>query len=123
MSDFAESRLFRFEIENKEKWREWGQKIPFLVFPESWAVCICPPVLGAMIRFRVRASSKPEMDSVSVYLDCHNNLGFFSDSEGNRVPYWEVYPVEGDTARFELNDTEGLFKAIQQSLDESIDLS
>ena len=49
---------------------------------------------------------------MSVYFDGYNNLGHFGE------PYWEVYTCsESNTARFTMNDTEGLIEEIGLALD------
>lgn len=98
----------RYDIESREDWREWVKKIPALKFDADWEVKIIPPFGGAMGRFLV---SKNGGHSVSVYLDCHDALGYMEQ------PYWEAYPIGEDTARFLLDDTEGLINAIRTQLE------
>ncbi len=86
---------------------KWMKEIPPIRFDSRWEVQIIPPAGGATIRFRVLFNGK----QVSVYLDCYQSLGM------NPKPYWELYPIGGDTARFDMNDVEGLLKAIHQELD------
>lgn len=88
---------------------KWSEKIPFIQFPSSWFVKPIYPFAGAMTRFLV---SEDEVKDVSVYLDCHNNLGY---ADG---PYWEVYPVDDGTARCKMEDVESLLKFIQQGLEQ-----
>lgn len=102
--------LARCKVESKEKWMEWGIQIPALEFPPGWKIKITPPFAGAMVRFRVStAKTKPNAD-VSVYLDVSDSLGCMGE------PYWEVYPVEDDTERFLMNETDELIKCIAKAL-------
>ena len=98
----------RLIIEEKEKWREWAFKIPFLKFKPEWEVRPIPPFGGAIARFRIRYKE----NVISVYLDVDSRLGFFGEEFGE--PYWEMHPYENDTARFALNDTDGLLAAIDR---------
>jgi len=98
----------RMKVEEKEKWREWYFKIPYLRFKPEWEVSIGPPFTGAMARFRLRYKE----NEISVYLDCFSRLGFYGD--GYAEPYWKMRPYENDTARFAMSDTEGLLAAIDK---------
>jgi hypothetical protein len=95
------------KIRDAEKilgYREWVDKVPFIEFPEGWAISVIPPFAGAMCRFRARVNDK----EYSVYLDCHDLLG------GVGSPYWEAYPIQNDVARFDINDVNGLIKCISE---------
>lgn len=95
--------------------------IPFLQFDPDWSVQPIPPFGAALVRFCVRRSIWPKnmRRSVSVYLDDLHALGSGPiDDDGSPLPYWEVYPVDGDVDRFDMNDVEGLISAIRRSLDE-----
>ena len=97
-------------VEKAFEYDKWHKKIPYIKFPASWAVQICPPFLGAMVRFRVRDIHGRE---VSVFLDCYEVLGRFGGE-----PYWEVYPVcDGDIARFAMRDTDALIAEIAKCFD------
>lgn len=100
------SSIDRYRIEEKEQWRQWCDKIPFIPFPDGWQIQIIPPFVGAMARFRVRLPQHKEGDSVSIYLDCFDRLGFFGE------PYWEVYPYQGDTGRCPMADVKTLIEMI-----------
>lgn len=104
------NQLKRCEIEDVEKWRKLVDKVPWLKFPEDCEVRIIPPFGGAIVRFLVKRGDK----RISVYLDVYENLGYYG-----RKPYWEMYPgINGtDVDRFDMNDTDGLMKAISQVLD------
>ncbi len=55
---------------------------------------------------------------VSVYLDFDQKLGYYGSGDATS-PYWEVYPdTNGDTARFAIDDTEGLLNKIQDIFDD-----
>lgn len=91
-------------------------EIPALHFKPEWEVIITPPFGGAMMRFVVRHNGR----YVSVYCDFYENLGFHDGA-----PYWEMYPRtrlndngehDEDTMRFNLADTDGLLKNIEQEL-------
>jgi hypothetical protein len=99
----VERTMARHRVEADEEWMHWRGQIPALKFPADWAITITPPFGCAMVRFRVN-------DGISVYLDCHDALGIMGE------PYWEVYPVDGDTARFLMHNTDGLLKAITRAV-------
>ena len=86
--------------------REWITKIPYLRFNPNHEVRVIPPFAGATIRFNVRNKDK----SISVYLDCYNNLGSMDE------PYWEIYPYNGDTYRCFINEIDKLMEAINEEL-------
>ncbi len=92
--------------------------VPPLHFKPEWDVHVLPPFGGAMMRFVVSYKGS----AVSVYCDFYSQLGFFN---GENEPYWEMYPrtyvdqhgnMRADTARFALDDTEGLMKTIEKEL-------
>lgn len=90
--------------------KEWGTKIPHIKFPSHWLVQILPPFGGAVVRFS--ACTREEWLSVSVYLDCYNNLGAYNG------PYWEIHPgTKDDIERFAMNDVDGLLNAINKVLE------
>ena len=98
----------RFEIEQKEQWREKITQIPFIKFPKHWGISIIPPFGGAIARFLVK---KPKGKEKSVYLDWFDRLGCCGS------PYWEVYPYRGDVGRCDLNDTKELLRMIKDEKD------
>lgn len=98
--------LERCKIEETEGWREWVKKVPEITFRPEWAVKVIPPFSGAMVRFVVRLGE----NTASVYLDCHNALGYFDG------PYWEVYPVDEDVGRVAMDDVAGLLDLIDRAL-------
>lgn len=103
----------RAEIEREEKWREWTAKIPALKFKEGWLVKVMPPFAGAMARFAVSDGE----NSVSVYLDCHEALGFFGDF-GEVTPYWEIHPYKDDVLRIAMADSDLLIDSIEIALND-----
>lgn len=98
-----------YEYDTITQAREYSAIIPTIVFPPNWGIQILPPFGGATIRFYISSGK----GRVSVYLDCHNALGYFNE------PYWEIYPdsVE-ENRRYDMNDVEGLLEGIQDSLNE-----
>jgi len=103
-------------MEEKYEWRKWSVQIPYIQFPQDWLIQIAPPLLGAVIRFRVKKAGFKKGDEVSVYLDCYNKLGIYSLKE-DAIPYWEIYPAkDGDTERFKMDDIDGLLKGISDAL-------
>ncbi len=104
MSDYMK----RTESEYAEEWLVWINKIPALKFPPDWEVKIIPPFGGAIARFTVDKGD----NSVSVYLDCYDKLGYFGS------PYWEIHPYDGDVYRTAMENSEDLIEKISESLAE-----
>lgn len=102
--------LARATVERNEKWQEACDIIPFIKFPADWSIQIIPPFVGAMVRFRVKL---PNGQNKSIYLDFYDRLGYVGK------PYWEVYPVGGDTGRCLLAETDELLRLIAAPRDES----
>ena len=90
-------------------YRAWVDKVPPIRFPRTWDICILPPFAGALCRFQVNGH-------VSVFLDGDNSLGHWLDEDRNPAAYWEIYPLDGDIMRYDLNDTRGLLAGIKKSL-------
>ena len=86
----------RYQIENKQKWREEIATMPWIQFPADWKIQIIPPFGDAVIRFRVEL---PSGAARSVYLDSRNSLGYWRGVDNEPIPYWEVYPHQGDVGR------------------------
>lgn len=101
-------RYDSYLMESQQQWREWSDLIPYIKWPSSWLVKAVPPFAGAMIRYHATLPDK--IGCISVYLDCYDNLGCFG------APYWEVYPVDGETYRCGMEDTDSLLKAIKRGL-------
>jgi hypothetical protein len=110
----ADLLVSRLMIENKEKWRDWIYKIPYLNFPEKYQVKLIPPYCGAMVRFFIK---NPKTDKqVSIYLDCFERIGFYSTDDENKE-YWELYPDDDDDVfRCGMNETEILMNKIKEIL-------
>ena len=72
----------RYDVERREHWYSWIDKIPALHFDPEWDVRIIPPFGGAVARFYVHYNG----NHVSVYLDTMCRLGWMVDGnyEGNR---------------------------------------
>lgn len=104
----AQLRMTRYTIEHHEKWREWIGRIPWIQFPTDWLVQVIPPFGGAIARFRVKLPSGSEK---SIYLDAFGALGYYSKPD---TPYWEVYPVNGDTGRCDMDDIPELLRLIAE---------
>ena len=105
----------RAETELKETWLKWASMIPYLTFPPHWQIKIIPPFGGAIVRFGVKTDEMRDGDSISIYLDCLDKLGYMGQ------PYWEVYPInDGYTYRCTIKETKGLIEAIQKCIDEAL---
>ena len=85
------------------------EELPWLALPEGYSFKVTFPFAGAAARFRVCKTDKPD-ESISVYLDTKNVLGYFDG------PYWEAYPIGDDVARFSMSDGAGLIEAITNQL-------
>jgi len=96
----------RYDVESKENWREWVERIPNISFPADWRVKIIPPFGGALVRFLVIKGEK----RISVYLDVFERLGFYGG------PYWEIYPYGTDVYRVSMENTEELIQKITEEL-------
>ena len=98
------------EVEILMEYAKWRQKMPTLKFNSDWDVCIMPPIGGAIVRFVVEKAEA----SVSIYLDCYDNLGYYGE------PYWEIYPYNSDVFRCDMNDTKSLLEAISESINNQL---
>ena len=95
----------RSAIEAAEGWRKWIDRIPAIPMPAGWRVQMLPPYAGALARFAVVNLAGQHK---SVYLDVWERLGFWGGG-----PYWEVYPVDNDVARCDMNDVAELIRLIE----------
>lgn len=96
-----------YKYEEAMEHSKWMKEIPFIEFPAGFKVKFSPPFAGAVVRFIVQKKDV----SVSVYLDCYNNLGYESK------PYWEVYPsFDGGTFRCYIHETDKLVSNIVEYL-------
>lgn len=101
--------LKRLEVERDQQWREEIDLIPFINFPAGWSVQVIPPFADAVARFRVRL---PSGRVKSVYLDTRCSIGNYWGDNGEMVPYWEVYPYQGDVGRCKRNEVAELLEMI-----------
>jgi hypothetical protein len=102
-------------LEKEYKYREWIEKIPFIELPRGYQIKPIPNFAGSVVRFL--ASKKGGKKSVSIYLDCYEELGSYNWGENDEpIPYWEVYPVDGSNYRCQMNETDKLIKAIIEGL-------
>lgn len=99
----------RLIVEEEQKWVEAMNDIPWIQFPADWLVKVVPPFGDACVRFRVLLPSGTEK---SVYLDVRHSLGYFGSPSGDPVPYWEVYPHQGDVGRCHMSDVKMLLELI-----------
>jgi hypothetical protein len=101
----------KYQVEQAFEYRKWANDIPALDFKPEWLVKVIPPFAGAVVRFIVTLKENPKA-SVSVYLDCYDQLGIMG-----MKPHWEIYPnATDDNERFWMNDTNELLAAISESL-------
>ena len=112
MSDYMD----RYKMEKDLRWRDLSRQVPFIRLPDGYEFAPIPPFAGAAARMLVRKTGSE--NAVSVYLDTDNSLGFWTNGAGEPEPYWEVYPVGGDTGRCEMADAETLVGLIVQGLSE-----
>ena len=103
-------RKMEYEIEEAREWEKWRQLIPWIPMQPNWQMKPQPPFIGAVVQFLIQNDNGNEC---SIYLDCYDNLGAVGQ------PYWEIYPVDGDTARVLMNDVYGLVKAIESAFEEN----
>lgn len=108
----ADYILTRSSIEAAEEWRSWGKKLPWLKFKPEWEVLIIPPFLGALTRFAIRNDTGKQ---VSVYFDGYAKLGLMYEGE-TPIPYFEAYPIDGNTRRYLLSETDQMMTDIEQEL-------
>lgn len=116
IQDYVNNRVSRAELGSKMskayEWDKWQQEIPYINFPEHFAVKVTPPVAGAVVRFRVADKRCIEKGDISVYLDCYSELGAVWE------PYWEIYPAaDGDVSRYMMRDIDGLIAGLQEALE------
>ncbi len=104
----------RLDVEQAEDWDSMEDKIPYITFPPNWRVKVIPPMRGAMARFLITLPLTEQVRT-SVYLDTFDRLGVRGS------PYWEVYPYNDDTARYDIDDTAGLLAGISKSLSQQVE--
>jgi hypothetical protein len=102
-------------LEDEEGWYEWAKKMPRLSFPPEWMVRILPPLSGAIARFVVTHGVLGANYQVSAYADVHNRLG------SEPLPYWEIYPYDGDVWRCPLEHGRELIDGIHRAFEYMIE--
>lgn len=106
----------RHEIERKEDWRGWTQKLPKLRFRPDWDVLIPPPTGGALVRFLIFKHN----NCVSVYFDAFSRLGVVHEQneagEWVDAPYYEVYAWSGEPKRYLITETDQMMRDIAEIL-------
>lgn len=108
--------MARYKTEHDEKWRDFVNSVPFISLPAGYEFAVIPPFGGAAARFLARKVGATQ-DRVSVYLDRDCSLGYMTDENDKPIPYWEIYPVEGDTHRCYLNETDELVRVVVEACD------
>ena len=101
----------RCEVEAREGWREWCNKMPKLHFDPAWSVRILPPYGGAMARFDIEYNG----NYVDVYFDVYSRLGWMVNDDGP-IPYFELYPWEGDCKRYYMDEVDEMMDDIRTVL-------
>jgi hypothetical protein len=104
MKTYEETKCI-YDVEKAFEWRKWVKEIPYIKFDAKWEVKVIPPFGGAVVRFHVKRGN----ESVSVYLDCYSQLGWWDS------PYWEVYPHDHDVFRCDMDEVGKLLVAIRES--------
>lgn len=99
-------------VEDKYEWRKWVKEIPYIQFPKEYQVKVIPPFHGAVARFLVKHPRVEE--TISVYLDCYDELGVFGE------PYWEMYPYEDDIYRTKMENVDDLLEHIQEEFESKL---
>lgn len=108
----VQTQIDRCEIEHKEEWREWIEKIPAIPMRDGWSMKPVPPFAGAIARFYIIEGDKKR---VSVYLDVFERLACTEDGRG----YWEVYGSGEDPDRCDIDDVDELIRLIEKQLTQS----
>lgn len=91
------------EMMESSKWRK--EITPFKLLKDL-QIKVVPPDIMAVTRFLISYKKK----YVSVYLDCYEHLGTFGG------PYYEAYPINGDTYRVAMKDVQKLINKIEIEL-------
>ena len=98
-----ENRRKRYDVEDHEDWIKTFFEVPAFTVPDGCTIKVAPPFGGAVARFRIIGYGK----DISVYLDTQMALGSYSG------PYWEAYPIDGDTVRYPMADIDKLMSCIE----------
>jgi len=80
-------------MEAKENWRQLSISIPTFTVSSQATIKVIPPFGGATARFIIARKDMPGKN-VSVYMDHFSRLGCMDN------PYYEAYPIDGDTSRY-----------------------
>jgi len=84
--------------------------IPWLCFPDGYAIQPLPNFGGALARFAVRKIGTT--NAISIYYDVHNALGIVDS------PYWKIYPdVHGEVRLFLAGEEHELIIAVVKALE------
>lgn len=105
----------RYDVEQAQRWQDEVDRLPWIQFPSDWKVKMIPPHGDAVVRFLV---TLPDGKEKSVYYDSRSSLGYYFDDRGERIPYWEVYPVNGDVGRCGTDEVELLLEMIAEVSEE-----
>ena len=110
-----ELRSRRYEVEHTQRWQDEVARLPWIQFPADWKVKVIPPYGDAVVRFLV---TLPDGKEKSVYHDSRASLGLYFGDGDELIPYWEVYPVNGDIGRCGTDEVELLLEMIAEGSEE-----
>lgn len=113
-----ELRSRRYEVEQAQRWQDEVARLPWIQFPSDWKVKVIPPYGDAVVRFLV---TLPDGKEKSVYHDSRASLGLYFGDGDELIPYWEVYPVNGDIGRCGTDEVELLLEMIAEGSEEQED--
>lgn len=94
-------------------------QIPWIHWPQEWAVRAIPPFGGQLIRYSI----KQDDAFVSIYFDSLCVAGAM------QAPYWEIYPVpyvdddgvaHEDVGRYMLGEEDEMLAGIRESIDHQL---
>lgn len=110
-----ELRSLRYKVEQEQRWQDEVARLPWIQFPSDWKVKVIPPYGDAVVRFLV---TLPDGKEKSVYHDSRASLGLYFGDGDELIPYWEVYPVNGDIGRCGTDEVELLLEMIAEGSEE-----
>ena len=112
------SAYTREQTEGWEEVRKALLEMPPLPLGDDLVIWVIPPFGALVARFRIGKKGDGTSARVSVYLDTAERAGFYDDQV-----YWEIHPGEegDDVSRYALEDIDGMFKGIRESLRLSIE--
>jgi len=105
----------RYDVEQAQRWQDEVARLPWIQFPADWKVKVIPPFGDAVVRFLV---TLPDGKEKSVYHDSRASLGEYFDDMDELIPYWKVYPVNGDIGRCGTDEVELLLEMIAEGSEE-----